>query len=394
MKSTRRWWLICLATLGPLSLYGLGIRIPDQDPLATARGNAFAATADNPAAIYYNPAGITQLDGQRVRIGAYSIWLNSRVEPSGGGSFNTKDKLQAVPEVYYTLSPAAVPLSFGLGLYMPYGLSVAWPDATPFRTAGVQGDLTYLTVNPVAAWRINSCLSIAAGPTVNYSQADLRYGIAVPGDQLRFKGDDTDLGFDVGLRWQPLTKHAFGLTYRSATTFNYGGTSHASPYLPPTDASARVPFPQTVIAGWSFRPTPAWNLEFDVDWTDWTRLKTVTLNQPAPAGPKALPFNWRSSFMYEWGATRYFKRGLHASAGYIYSENSVPDTDFTPLVPDSDRHILSLGIGRERGRLRWEAAYQFAYGPPRTVASTTNPSVNGRYRFLSHALAITVGYSF
>jgi len=31
---------------------GTGFRLPDQDAFATARGEAFAATADNPSAIY------------------------------------------------------------------------------------------------------------------------------------------------------------------------------------------------------------------------------------------------------------------------------------------------------------------------------------------------------
>ncbi|MHB8523020.1 MAG: hypothetical protein ACYDH9_20000 [Limisphaerales bacterium] len=63
MKCSDRW-LFWSAALMPMTAYGLGIRIADQDAEATARGNAFAATADNPSAIYYNPAGITQLDGQ------------------------------------------------------------------------------------------------------------------------------------------------------------------------------------------------------------------------------------------------------------------------------------------------------------------------------------------
>jgi len=30
-----------------------------------------------------------------------------------------------------------------------------------------------------------------------------------------------------------------------------------------------VPFPPYVVGGISFRPTPDWNLEFDLDWTEW-----------------------------------------------------------------------------------------------------------------------------
>ena len=44
-----------------------GFRLPDQDAFATARGEAFAATADNASAIYYNPAGISQLEGFNFR---------------------------------------------------------------------------------------------------------------------------------------------------------------------------------------------------------------------------------------------------------------------------------------------------------------------------------------
>jgi long-chain fatty acid transport protein len=51
--------LFCSSTIA----FADGFRLPDQDAFATARGEAFAATADNASAIYYNPAGITQLEG-------------------------------------------------------------------------------------------------------------------------------------------------------------------------------------------------------------------------------------------------------------------------------------------------------------------------------------------
>ena len=52
---------------------GDALRLPNQDPEAIARGNAFAATANDPAAIYYNPAGITQIQGQQASGGLYLI---------------------------------------------------------------------------------------------------------------------------------------------------------------------------------------------------------------------------------------------------------------------------------------------------------------------------------
>ena len=67
------------------SLWATGFRLPDQDAFATGRGEAFVATADNPSAIYYNPAGITQLEGNNLRAGIYGIYLDPNYRPPGGG---------------------------------------------------------------------------------------------------------------------------------------------------------------------------------------------------------------------------------------------------------------------------------------------------------------------
>src|SRR5260370_32254876 len=55
----------------------LGLRVPNQDAEAIARGNAFAATADNPSALHYNPAGVTQLQGRNFQYGMHDISINS-----------------------------------------------------------------------------------------------------------------------------------------------------------------------------------------------------------------------------------------------------------------------------------------------------------------------------
>jgi long-chain fatty acid transport protein len=72
--------------------------------------------------------------------------------------------------------------------------------------------------------------------------------------------------------------------------------------------------------------------------------------------------------------------------------NSVPTATFNPLVPDSDRDIFSVGVGKKYKHFSWDAAYQLAWGPSRTISGDF-PS-NGSYEFLSHALTINFGYHF
>src|SRR5215469_9813820 len=106
-----------------------GYRLPDQDGFATARGEAFAATADNASAIYYNPAGIAQLDGMNVRAGVYGVYLDPTFSPTAGGAtYHNQDKLAAVPTFFFTMTPDDSRLSFGLGVYSPFGLAVKWPE--------------------------------------------------------------------------------------------------------------------------------------------------------------------------------------------------------------------------------------------------------------------------
>ena len=90
-----------------------------QGTAAAARGNAFTATADDPSAVYYNPAGITQTEGLRNLLGVYSISLRSRVtlenHEDNNHFTNTKNNWQIAPESYYTYHPNGKPVAFGLG---------------------------------------------------------------------------------------------------------------------------------------------------------------------------------------------------------------------------------------------------------------------------------------
>lgn len=392
-----RWLIsICLLTLSfGSTAKAVGIRLPNQDPEAIARGDAFVATADNPSAIYYNPAGITQLEGQNLRAGLYLISPGVTFKPPGGASVEADSAFQPVPQLYYVNTLKNLPLSFGLGVYAPYGLALDWGNNVPFRTAATSGELKYLCFNPVVAWKISPSLSIAIGPTINYSTADLKRGISPlnPADEFRAEGEDTAFGFNAGIRWQPHEKWAFGLNYRAATTMEYQGTSEAFPYFPATDTTAKMNFPQFVVGGVSFRPNEKWNLEFDLDWTDWSDLKGIEFQGTLP-GPFTLPLNYRSSLIYDFGVTRQLGDGYFASVGYIYSENSSPDTDFNPLIADGNLHLGSIGLGHRGERWDWAVGYHFAFNGSREVSGNTNPSVDGTYRVLNHAFNLAVTLKF
>jgi len=384
------WFCLFCALAQPASIFALGIRLPDQDAFATARGNAFAATANDPAAIYYNPAGISQLDGANFSLGMYGITFASRYTSPAGSGINSQQEWGALPQTFSTLSFTNYHLAAGFGVYSPYGLTMEWPNKAPWSPFGQDGSITYIRANPVLAWQPCDTLSIAAGAMLDYSQAELK--TSVPGISLH--GRDTDVGFNAAILWHPLPKHFLGLTYRSATDMNYNGhVSFQGLPFPSQAASLNFHLPQTLAGGYSFRPTTNWNLEVDADWSDWTSLRNAPIQTgPVPAG--ALSFNWKPSTIYEFGVTRYLGAGWRASGGYMFSENSVPDSSFNALIPDSDRHLFSVGVGKTCHHLSWDAAYQLGIGPSRSVSGDINPADNGRYEFLCNAFSFNIAWHF
>jgi long-chain fatty acid transport protein len=408
-----------------------GFALPDQDAFATARGEAFVATADNPSAIYYNPAGITQLPGSNLRGGVYGIYLDTSYspppsDPNYGQTYHSSENLAAVPQFFYTQTLKNLPLSLGLGIYAPYGGNMSWPDNLPngggFRSVAISGSLKYITINPVVAVKLLPSLSVGGGAMVNYGKINMYQGLtsyATPlANFFNFTGDGWSVGYNAGILWQPIDQISFGATFRSSASLNFQGNtdfqlqSNPNYYNPAQrDASASFTFPLTTVLGVSYRPTPKWNIEFDANYTGWDSFDTVTIQQSPP--PLKSPFNtdnsvpvtldWQASWMYEFGVTRYFDSGWHVSAGYVFNENSVPDAYYTPLAADMDRHFFSIGTGFKGKTFDFDITYQFGYGPTHTVtgsspstkpANFSGQSADGNYDFISHAVMLTVGMHF
>jgi long-chain fatty acid transport protein len=419
--NTLRLLVTLISGVSVLKVSANGFRLADQDAFATARGEAFTATADNPSAIYYNPAGITQLEGSNLRSGIYGIYLDPSYNPPSGApnsgkTYHSSDNLAAAPQFFYTYTPKDLPLSFGLGIYAPYGGKISWPQNSGFRAVALDGSLTYIRFNPVIALKLARSLSIGGGLMVNYAKIDMEQGLLANqmpfANYFRFKGDGWDAGYNLGVLWQPHEKISIGASFRSSTTITMDGHTEfeQQPVIPTTrlPAQADFTFPWTADFGISYRPTPKWNLEFDADYTDWSSFGTVTINQqgtpPYPVQQNIpVTLDWQASWMYEFGVTRFFDNGWHISAGYVYDENSIPNSFYSPLAADLDRSFFSVGTGHKGKRFDFAIAYQLGYGPAHTVTGSqpssqpgfnAGQSADGTYHFISQAVLVTVGMHF
>ncbi len=378
---------------------GLGFKNPDQDARATGQGEAFVAQADSPGAIYYNPGGLTQLKGTQVSSGGLISFRDIRF--SGAGGTAKLDDPAYLAHLYAVSDFGLEKWRFGLGVNIPFGNDVNWGTTGPFQFAITKASLLVLNMQPTVAYQFNDHLSIGVGLNVYYgdTKQEFNYSPFVPGSVFHFDGQGSAVGATVGLLWTINDQNSIGAVYRSPFRINFDGTATASGVTGPSPANATIEFPQSVAVGYALRPTRKWKLEVDVEWTNWETLNNVTLNSPNPVialDPRAvIPFNWKDSFYYEFGTQYQLNDNWTLRAGYIFSENTVPDSTFSPVLPDSNRHVFTIGAGYSNTRLNVDVVYLYSLSEDRTVTGSPGPGLSdGTWKSDAHSIMLTSTLKF
>ena len=394
--STMRWMIAALAVslAGTGSGWALGFRNPDQDARATGQGEAFVAQADDASAIYYNPAGLTQRTGTELTSGGEMSFAGSKFN---GAVNNTTTSF--LPQFYLAtdFNKPNSPWRVGLGCNVPFGNAVDLGAGPPFAYLVTKSSLAVYNIAPSVAYRFNEHFSLGADLNIYHGETMLERKVAipipgVPDANFHFRGDGNAVGATVGALYKFNDRHTVGAVYRSPFTINFSGQAVLRDVLAaassgPNAAHSSINFPQSVAVGYAYRPVPKLKLEVDVEWTNWDPLNTVRLS--AGGLSAGLPFNWRDSFYYEFGAQYELTPHWTARAGYIFSENTVPDSTFSPTLPDGDRHVLSAGLGYGIKRMQIDIVYQYSLTTARTVAGSPYGLSDGRWTSDGHAVMLT-----
>src|SRR5207237_216775 len=157
-------WVLTGAALvlaiGTVPVHAASFRILDQGAAAAGQSDAFTAQADDPSAIYYNPAGMTQLRRVQAYLGTSLIGGSTSFRNAAGqtarGDFNGSVAYPPPSNIYITANlkdlgvsaPVLSDIAVGIGLNFPFGLIYRWPNNGPFSTAITGAALPLLDVKP------------------------------------------------------------------------------------------------------------------------------------------------------------------------------------------------------------------------------------------------------
>ena len=398
-----------------------GFQLMEQN--ASGLGNAYAgqaAAAENASTIFFNPAGMTRLQGRQVSgainlIRPSSEFTNSGTStapaglPSPGGNGGDAGDWAAVPNLYmsWQIDPK---WWVGVGVSVPFGLATEYDNGWFGRFQSQKAEIKTIDINPSVAYKLNDVVSLGGGISFQRAQVKIDRSAFVGIETLsNLKLEDDSIGFNLGAMFSISPATRIGLSYRSAIEHDLTGTARVTGVgSAPISTSAELP--DTLAWGISHQLDSKWQLLGDITLSKWSNIKQVPIRTTAasPLGPSGrlldtFAFEFKDTYRIGIGANYQMRNDFMLKLGVAYDKSPVTDQHRTVTLPDNDRTWLAIGGKYQASKqmtLDFGYAYLFIKDAPinsrkGVVAAPFQGNVVGNYEDPSvHILSAQITYSF
>lgn len=425
------------AALLPSRASAGGLFLTDRGARPLSRGFALVAGADDPQAIWYNPAGLSW-SGQQLLFDATLTFLRASYERVDGGG-------NVLPSVDANAAPLPIPMlayshpindwTIGLGLFAPNASLLRWPRGV--RADGGSCDFTgddaddpgcqpapqryslyslegsaFVNVSPAVAWQPIEGFSVGLG-------MHLLVGSFV-GETAISSCDGFVCSQPENPEWDGLARFELspiihpglsgGLTYdagvvRVGASFAWwpkavSGDARLQVRLPsaPLFDGARVEgdkarlelaLPFMLRGGVELRPTRGLRIEAALVWEHWATQRAAKITpkdvwiRDAVAigdyqvGPIDIPRRMNDVYSVRLGGSYRFADRVEVSLGVNYENSSFDDAYLTPLTLDSSKWITALGVSVQVTEGVWfDVSYAHVFLQDRNVTTSQVPQPN------------------
>ena len=349
-----------------------GFQLLEQN--ASGIGNAYAgsaAVAENASTIYFNPAGMTQLQDREISGGlalvkpSFTFSNNgSNVGATLGGAGNGGDAggLAAIPNGYLSWA-LTKDLYVGVGVGAPFGLRTEYDGSWLGAAQATMFDIKTININPSVAYRVNDKVSLGGG--LNWQQIKAEYtrqaGISAGSSLVKstMKLEDNAWGWNAGALFTLSPSTNVGFSYRSQIKYHTNGdvklSSDGSPLGNGTLAAfvtgggesnikADLAVPDTFIMSVSQKLSDKWEMLGDVSRTGWSSIPKVDIMRTSGVKAQTLETDFRDTWRVALGANYKYNDAWKLKFGVAYDQTPVKraESRLTSL-PDNDRVWFSFG---------------------------------------------------
>jgi long-chain fatty acid transport protein len=342
----------------PLVSQAAGFALIEQS--GSGMGNAYAggsAVAEDASTIFFNPAGMTYIQGTQAVGALHLIKPNAEFNDKGsikalgfpprGDEGSNAGDLAFVPNFYFMtdINPS---VKVGIGMNAPFGLKTEYDDEWVGRFQADKSEVKTININPSIAFKVNDQLSLGFGISTMWAEATLTRQVnrvVAAESNVKIKGDDWGFGFNFGAIYQATADTRIGMAYRSKVEQHLEGKAKFGAPLSAgnTDVKADVTLPENFSVSVFSRLNDTWDLMGDVTWTRWSQFKELKIVRDNGTTLALTPENWENTMRYSVGVNYNYSDAIKLRAGLAYDEEAIEDEFRTARIPGNDRKWLSLG---------------------------------------------------
>lgn len=358
--------IIIISSCLAFSAMAGGYRVAIQGQKALGMGHAGVAMTDSSEVVFFNPGGMTRLEVDTDIIGGVSFLDSKTVYQNELTNARAEtDSPLGTPLNLYYLDRISSELSWGLGVYTPYGNVVEWPTDWAGSHLVNNIELKTVFVQPSIAYQVNDTYSVGVGLAYVSGLVDFNRNLSTSladsnGNRSNVTIEESNVdawGANLGLMVKISDALDIGVNYRTeidlearngtADFQNIPGALQST--FPDTTFDADLVLPAEFTIGLAYKATDRTTLAVDINRTFWGAYEALTVEFDNGAGTSTNPRNYKDSNIFRFGLEHQFNEKWVLRAGIYFDESPVRDGYFAPETPRND------SIGYTAG-----ASYQYS----------------------------------
>jgi len=343
------WGLIIFFFAAPSWAGGLYINEFATPSMGTAGAGA-QAWADNASTAFFNPAGMTQIDGKELMLGGGLIYTDIKFDPApdtpvAGGDGGNAGSLAPLISTFYVHS-LSDDLKLGLDLISLSAAVLDYDDNWAGRRQCLNTKIFTVTLHPSLAYRVNNWLSIAGGVGLIYGELELELAGRDPGRKITIDGDDLEYTFNLNALFEMSDRTRLGVVYWSEADLNFSGDVQQQPSGQQAGVDTALPLPQWARAGIYHEINDYVALLGSIGWEDWSSLENVNISLASASA--ALPRNWEDTWHFAAGVHYRLSKPMLLQFGIAYDTSPVDAEDRTADMPVDRQIRYTIGTQFEK----------------------------------------------
>jgi long-chain fatty acid transport protein len=325
-----------------------------------AMGGSGTALTWNSDIVYYNPAGMADLNLWEASISGVARLRNTAY--SKGGYRTQTARQTELPFNFYVAGPirrAKSKIAVGVGIYTPYSNNIDWDDRWPGRNIVQQSSFRTIFAQPTVSYKFNRNFAFGAGYVVGIAETENSYAMAAPGpdgneSSRTLSARPWGRGFTAGMYYKLNKWVQLGLSYRSEMKLysDQGTAVHSvlaslQDSFPETKYTSEIHLPHTGSFGIGYRPNYRLTIQADVSYTFYIKTDSGKIDFAENTSLQrdiTVARKYRNAFSYRAGFNYAFSEKFAGMLGGAWEETFSSDNYISPEFPDTDKIRVSGGI--------------------------------------------------